>query len=357
MLLEKLKNIIGITKNNSIHKSLNKTAIDDEVKFLMSKEFNVENDELVKDWLNHMHKVDYTCLFPKNFGFKYQEATGTVAGAFVKNEKLQVIKINKLWNSKAPAQVKKAIILTAYLHEHTHEVQYDKYLLYKKGKNPKCSAIQKIMNFEIVAQQLPQYDYRMVEIDARMNCMHRLCDLIKNGTIPYNNLFMIEPVTSMLKNVSALSNLTGKFPYFTNQFKFKASHTETFNIEKIDDIKFDINTYMLFYKNFLDFKDDSDLKLEEYNEAQELFHKSEFIEQLREELTEKFEIYKSDMKFLYDFISKNYEPNEQIRKYLPPEINSQEKIDELKKNRQIYFINVIRTEYFSKYIDNYEKEN
>ena len=328
-----------------------------KIKFFISKDFNIESDALVRCFLDELHKVDYEYMFNKKFYFYYSKPKDRpVAGSFVRDDEIQVIRINKFWNTNSPQLLKKGMLLNTYFHENAHERQYDNYLYYINHNNAKCSSYQKVLNFELSSNIIPQYDFQLKEIDARMQSINRFCELLKSKTIPYNNLLVVEPILSALKNISVLTNLEGKRDYFNNRALFKP-HNHIQNYSKIENIKFDIDKYINYYDHLvIDVDNSLDNTYQEMEEVVEVFNNTQLRYEFRKELAERVEKFKENVKFLYSLVEICYTPSASEKKYLPTRCENEDDLLDIKQNFQVYILKLMLNSYLDKYVRNYEKE-
>ena len=76
-----------------------------------------------------------------------------------------------------------------------------------------------------------------------MTSLHRFCELLKLQVISYSPDFALEPVTSLFKNVFALTNLSNKENYFNKKEKIYIDENIA-DYSKLTDIKFETDNYM-----------------------------------------------------------------------------------------------------------------
>ena len=355
MLFNKIKTLVNnkksILKNNCATKPTN-SVFHKEIQAFMSNDFNVDNDKAVTQFFYNLHKKDYLYLFDKTFYIKLYEFNRNVSGVFAREEDTQFIIFNKIWCTTAPSKLKKSILLNTYFHENTHEKQYDKYIYLKAHKKLKGNAFQRILNFEFSTKEIPQYNFQLKEIDARMTSLHRFCELLKLQVISYSPDFALEPVTSLFKNVFALTNLSNKENYFNKKEKIYIDENIA-DYSKLTDIKFETDNYMKLYEKFLHNSKENSIELKE---AKKIFENTKLKYELKKQLDKKFNTYKQDILFLYKLIQKTYKPSLGLYRFMPKTNAGVDKLENMKENHQMLTLKLLEDEYYSYYMQNKEYE-
>lgn len=321
------------------------------IRNFLERDIDLTNEKAVASYFSYLHQIDNNYKYDKNFSIAFSDTNSTVAGRFIKNGELKQIKLYSVWNKHAPAKFIKRLLKNTDFHEEVHNKQYEKYLFDKKTKR-ESNPYQKILNFEMVSKNTPQYDFKLSEIDARMRGFHKNCNLLKDKAYDYDNADIFEPVTALLKNLIGLTDLEYKVNIFNNKTKMTLSDRIP-NFEKIENIEFEIDNYIELYKNFLNNLTGADTLTNEYKEAREVLNNNELKKEFKRIFTIIINTYKDDMKYYYDFIKEYYPETKQYKRFVENNNESDSKL--FRENNQIVFLKFIRNELFDCFIKKDEK--
>ncbi len=185
---------MNINRNSFVIKESNKKPFKQEkfreqVRFLFNG-LNIDDIKQTDKFLKNLHNVDYEFLFDKKFTIQYKKRSsirtffsGELAYFNFKekrdiNSQIQKICIKTPSLYKTPI-AKKASILDNYIHESTHEKQYDRSLA-----NIEKNEYNFILDTFFQKYNKIEYRYNLVEIDVRFQIIKRFVELFKNNDIP-----------------------------------------------------------------------------------------------------------------------------------------------------------------------------
>ena len=183
-----INNNIAIIKNDT-KKPFKNEKFREQVRFLFNG-LNIDNIKQTDEFLKNLHNLDYEFLFDKKFTIQYKKRSsirtffsGELAYFNFKDKRdihsqIQKICIKTPSLYKTPI-AKRASILDNYIHESTHEKQYDRSLA-----NVEKDEYNFILDTFFQKYNKIEYKYNLVEIDVRLQIIERFIELFKNNDIP-----------------------------------------------------------------------------------------------------------------------------------------------------------------------------